>query len=202
MAVPAIPLRRNLVLADLLPGAVVRDIALVAGAAALTGVAAQAAIPVPGTPVPVTCQTFAALLTAAALGPWRSVSAMGLYLLAGVAGVPWFAAHGHGFGGPSFGYIIGFLVAGAVVGTLARRGGDRTPARTVGTMLLGTLIIYAVGVPWLAVSVHTSLSNAIALGVRPFLLGDALKVLAAAGLLPATWSLLRRTGLQRPGTPR
>ena len=197
MAVPAIPLRRGPVLADLLPGAAVRDVALVAGSAGLTGLAAQLAVHVPGTPVPVTGQTFAALLVAAALGPWRAIAALGLYLVAGVAGVPWFTGHASGAWGASFGYIIGFVVAGAAVGALARHGGDRTPLRTVGTMLLGTVIIYAVGVPWLAVSVDTSLPHAFTLGVRPFLAGDVLKVLAAAGLLPATWSLLRRTGLTR-----
>ncbi|HVX45950.1 MAG TPA: biotin transporter BioY [Mycobacteriales bacterium] len=197
MAVPAIPLRRTPVLADLVPGAFVRDVALIAGGAGLTGLAAQLAFHIPGTPVPVSGQTFAALLVAAALGPWRAIGALGLYLVAGVAGVPWFTGHASGAWGASFGYIIGFVLAGAAVGALARHGGDRTPLRTVATMGLGTLLIYAVGVPWLAVSVHTSLSHAVTLGVRPFLAGDALKVLAAAGLLPATWRLLGRTGLTR-----
>lgn len=199
MAVPALPLRRGLVLADLLPGALVRDAALISGAAALTGIAAQIAIPVPGTPVPVTCQTFAVLLAGAALGPLRSFLAMGLYLLAGVAGAPWFADHGHGFGGPSFGYILGFVLASTVVGALARRGGDRTPTRTVVSMVLGTLLIYAVGVPWLAADLGVSLGHAVSLGVRPFLAGDALKVLLAAGVLPGTWALLRRVGYDAPG---
>lgn len=195
MTVPAVPIRRGLVLADLVPGAVTRDVALVAGSAGFTGLMAQLSFPIPGTPVPVTGQTFAALLVGAALGPWRAIAGLALYMLAGMAGVPWFAGHASGVGGPSFGYIIGFIVAGGVVGWLAKRGGDRTPLRTVGTMVLGTLLIYAVGVPWLAASVHVGLGEAVHLGVRPFLAGDALKIVAAAGLLPSCWTLCRRMGL-------
>jgi biotin transport system substrate-specific component len=183
------------VLADLVPGAVTRDVTLVAGSAAFTGLMAQVSFPIPGTPVPVTGQTFAALLVGAALGPWRALAGLALYLVAGLAGMPWYAGHASGFGGPSFGYIIGFAVAGTVVGWLAQRGWDRTPLRTAGTMVLGTVLIYAVGVPWLAASVHVSELHAITLGVRPFLAGDALKIVAAAGLLPSCWALGRRLGL-------
>ena len=88
---------RPRVLADLLPGALLRDVLLVIGAAALTGVAAQVSIPLPFTPVPITLQTFTVLLAGAALGPWRAGAAMLLYLVAGVAGVPWFADQGRGW---------------------------------------------------------------------------------------------------------
>lgn len=194
MTASALPLRRNVVLADLVPGALVRDVALVVGAAGLTGLAAQLSFHVPGTPVPVTGQTFAVLLVGAALGPVRAVIGLALYLLVGVAGVPWFAP---GAGGASFGYVIGFVLAAGVVGALAGRGGDRTPVRTVATMALGTLLIYAVGVPWLAASVHVSEFDAVRLGVRPFLAGDALKIAVAAGVLPGTWALTRKLGLRR-----
>lgn len=90
---------------------------------------------------------------------------------------------------PSLGYIIGFVVAAAAVGALAGRGGDRTPLRTAATMLAGTLIIYAVGVPYLMAALNVDLGRAIELGVTPFLVGDALKVLLAAGLLPVAWKL-------------
>lgn len=193
MAAVATDVRRRAVLADVLPGALTRDIALVLASAGFVGLAAQLSLPMPGTPVPVTLQTFAVLLVGASLGPARAFAGLALYLLAGGAGVPWFADQSHGFGGASFGYIIGFVVAGTMVGWLARRGGDRTPARTAGTMLLGTLVIYVFGVPWLAASVDVSLWSAIDLGVSPFLAGDVLKVLLAAGLLPGTWALVRRT---------
>ncbi len=198
MAYPAVPrVRRPLVLADLLPGAVARDVALVVGSAIFVGLAAQLSVPVPGTPVPVTGQTFAVLLSGAALGWRRGLAGMALYLVAGAAGVPWFAHHSSGTGAPSFGYIVGFLLAAAVVGALARRGGDRTPLRTVGTMAVGTLLIYAVGLPWLMQSLHVGLAKGFALGVRPFLVGDAIKVALAAGLLPAAWRLVDRTGRRR-----
>ena len=149
-------------------------------------------MPVPCTPVPVSGQTFAVLLSGAALGLNRAVISMALYALAGVVGVPWFAEGGPAGTSPSFGYVLGFVLAGAVVGALAARGGDRSPLRTVATMTFGTVLIYAVGVPWLMAMTHSGLGAALSMGVRPFLAGDVLKVLLAAGLLPGAWRLLRR----------
>jgi biotin transport system substrate-specific component len=178
---------RPRVLADLVPGGAVRDVALVAGAAALTGLAAQVAIPLPFTPVPLSLQTFAVLLSAAALGPHRAAAAMLLYLAAGVGGIPWFAEQRAGVGFPSFGYIVGFVLAAVVVGALARRGSDRSVPGSMATMVLGNLVIYAVGVPYLALAIGVDLFTAVALGALPFLVGDALKILLAGGLLPAAW---------------
>ncbi|MEV0665982.1 biotin transporter BioY [Actinomadura luteofluorescens] len=181
--------RRPAVLGDLLPGSLARDAALVIGAAAFVGLAAQIAVPLPGTPVPVTGQTFAVLLAGAALGFGRAGLGMLVYLLAGMAGVPWFTDGTSGAGFPTLGYVIGFVAAAAAVGRLAQLGGDRTPLRTVGTMLAGTAIMYAAGVPYLMASLHLDLAKALDLGVTPFLAGDALKVLLAAGLLPAAWKI-------------
>ncbi|MFB9832064.1 biotin transporter BioY [Actinoallomurus acaciae] len=183
---------RPAVLGDLVPGRLVRDVALVLGAAAFVGIAAQISVPVPGTPVPVSGQTFAVLLSGAALGLNRSVISMALYALAGALGVPWFTQGTSGWHFASYGYILGFVLAGAVVGALASRGGDRSPLRTVLTMTLGTVLIYAVGVPWLMAMTHSGFGAALSMGVRPFLIGDALKVLLAAGLLPGAWRLVRR----------
>ncbi len=183
---------RPRVLADLLPGALLRDVLLIVGAAALTGLCAQVAIPLPYTPVPITLQTFAVLLSGAALGPWRGGAAMLLYLVAGSLGVAWFANGESGFGGPTFGYIIGFVVAASVVGALASRGADRTVSGTVAIMVLGNLIIYAFGVPWLVASTGMPLFVALEKGLWPFVIGDALKVALAAGLLPLTWRLVGR----------
>ncbi|GAB2881546.1 biotin transporter BioY [Streptomyces mayteni] len=186
------------VLADLLPTASTasraraRDVALIVGGAVLTGVAAQLSVPVPGSPVPVTGQTFAALLVGASLGSVRGLTSMLLYMTAGMAGMPWFAEGQSGFGMPSFGYVIGMTLAAVVVGALARRGGDRTVLRTVGTMAVGTVIIYAVGVPYLALHTGMSTSEAIAAGLTPFLLGDALKAALAMGALPAAWRIAGR----------
>lgn len=182
---------RPRVLADLVPGRLARDLALVVGAAALTGVAAQVSIPLPFTPVPISLQTFTVLLSGAALGPFRGGGAMLLYLVAGTAGVPWFSEQRSGFDFPSFGYIIAFVLAGMVVGALARRGADRSVFGTLGMMALGNLLIYAIGVPWLMVSLEADLATGLELGVVPFLIGDALKIALAAVVLPATWRLVR-----------
>ncbi|GAT84648.1 biotin biosynthesis protein BioY [Streptomyces sp. F-3] len=184
------PARTGIVLADLLPASRVRDVALVVGGAALTGVAAQIAVPVPGSPVPVTGQTFAALLVGTSLGAGRGFLSLALYVLAGAAGVPWFAGGASGVAAASFGYLIGMLLASAVVGALARRGGDRGVWRTAGTMALGSAVIYAVGVPYLALATGMSASDAIAAGLVPFLVGDALKAALAMGLLPTAWKLV------------
>jgi biotin transport system substrate-specific component len=191
-AIPAARPRRPLVLGDLLPGTLARDVALVLAGAVFVGLAAQVSFPIPGTPVPMTGQTFAVLLAGAALGWQRAAPAMALYLAAGVAGMPWFAEGSSGTGAVSLGYVLGFLLAGSVVGWLAGRGGDRTPPRTVLTMTLGTLLIYAVGVPYLMAKLNVGPAKAFDLGVQPFLVGDSLKVLLAAGLLPGAWALVRR----------
>ncbi|MGW2647626.1 biotin transporter BioY [Streptomyces sp. NPDC001393] len=184
--------RPGAVLADLLPASRVRDAALVVGGAVLTGLAAQVAIPVPGTPVPVTGQTFAALLVGTALGARRGFLALALYALAGVAGVPWFADGTSGAASVSFGYVLGMLLASAAVGALARRGADRSPLRMAGTMILGEAIIYAVGVPYLALTAHQSVSWAVASGLTPFLIGDALKAALAMGALPTAWKFANK----------
>lgn len=191
MATAVAPARPGLVLADLLPASRVRDAALVLGGAGLVGIAAQIAVPVPGSPVPVTGQTFAALLVGTALGAGRGFAALLVYALAGLAGVPWFAEGGSGTS-VSFGYILGMLLASAAVGALARRGADRSMPRMAGTMLLGEAIIYAIGVPYLALAADMSVSAAIAAGLTPFLLGDALKAALAMGVLPTAWKFLNR----------
>lgn len=180
---------RPRVLADLVPGALVRDIALVVGAAALTGIAAQVLIPLPFTPVPITLQTFTVLLAGAALGPIRGGLSMLLYLVVGLAGVPWFSEQRSGWEFASFGYIVGFVLAATLVGWLARRGLDRSIVGAIGIMVLGNLVIYVIGVAWLANQLSVDLPTALEFGAWPFLIGDGLKIALAAGLLPAAWWL-------------
>ncbi|MFJ5100020.1 biotin transporter BioY [Streptomyces sp. NPDC088554] len=192
MSTAAAAPRTGAVLADLLPAGRTRDIALVLGGAVLTGVAAQIAVPVPGSPVPVTGQTFAALLVGTALGARRGFVSLALYALVGMVGVPWFAEGRSGAAFPSFGYVLGMVLAAVVVGELARRGGDRSVLRTAGTMVLGSAVIYAVGVPYLALSTGMPLGAAVTAGLVPFLFGDALKAALAMGVLPAAWKLMGR----------
>jgi biotin transport system substrate-specific component len=184
----ATPAARARVLADLVPGGLVRDALLVGAAAVLTGLAAQVAIPL--WPVPVTFQTFTVLLAGAALGPVRGTASMLLYLGVGAAGVPWFAQQNSGIGFVTFGYVLGFVAAAALVGWLARRGASGSVLGTIGAMVLGNLVIYAVGVPYLAMTAFSGdLGAALLAGAIPFLVGDGLKILLAAGLLPAAWRL-------------
>ncbi len=195
----ALPARKRLpVLADLVPGALVRDVLLVAGAAGLVGLLAQISIHLSFTPVPVTGQTLGVLLTGTALGWRRAAASMALYALAGVAGVPWFAAHSSGYQSASFGYIVGFFFAATACGYLAERGADRSVLRSVPAMIAAEVIIYAFGLAWLAVDLHLGAAAAIRLGLTPFLAGDAIKAALAAGLLPAAWWVVRRGG---PGGP-
>jgi biotin transport system substrate-specific component len=181
---------RPRVLADLVPGALVRDVVLVVGAAVLTGIAAQILIKLPFTPVPITLQTFTVLMAGAALGPFRGGLSMVLYVLVGMAGVPWFSEQRSGWEFASFGYLIGFIVAATAVGALARRGADRTVPGAVLLMVLGNLLIYAIGVAWLANWLRVDLPTALEFGAWPFVVGDALKIALAAGLLPAAWKLV------------
>jgi biotin transport system substrate-specific component len=184
----------RLVLADLLPGALIRDALLVAGGAGLTGLAAQVSIVTPLSPVPFTLQTLSVLVTGAALGTARGGLSMLLYLLVGMAGVPWFAGHAHGVGGPAFGYLLGFVLAAGLVGALARRGADRHVVSTVLLMTAGSAVIYAVGTVWLAQDLDLGLAKAFDLGVRPFLATDAIKLGIAALAFPAAWRFTRRGG--------
>jgi biotin transport system substrate-specific component len=200
----SIPLQRSRgpVLADLIAGGrdraarIAWDVALVIGAAALVGALAQISIKLSFTPVPITGQTLGVLLAGASLGWRRGAAALAVYGLAGVAGVPWFADHSHGYVGASFGYIVGFFFAAAVIGYLAERGADRTIIGSVPAMIAGEIIIYLFGVTWLAFDLHVGASTALHLGFTPFVIGDAIKAAIAAGLLPAAWKLASR----RPGS--
>lgn len=182
----------RLVLADLLPGALVRDAALVVSGAGLTGLAAQVSIHTALSPVPFTLQTLSVLVVGAALGTVRGALSMLLYLVAGGLGVPWFASHGHGWSGASFGYVIGFVVAAAVVGELARRGNDRSALSAIGVMAIGEVLLLTIGTVWLARDLHISATKAISYGVTPFLATDAIKLGLAALIFPAAWKLVRR----------
>jgi biotin transport system substrate-specific component len=185
--------RPRIVLADLVPGAWVRDVVLVLAGAGLTGLAAQVSITTSLSPVPFTLQTLAVLVTGAALGSVRGLISMLLYVLAGSAGVPWFAGHTHGFTGPSAGYLVGFVIAAGLVGELARRGNDRNVWRTALLMVAGNIVIYAVGVGWLKHEVPSySFGQAVHYGMTVFLISDLAKLVLAALVFPAAWKLARR----------
>jgi len=193
---PALPTGPR-VLADLLPGAWARDAALVVGGAALTGLCAQISFTIPSiSPVPYTLQTFAVLLVGASLGWLRGALSMLLYVLVGLAGVPWFAGGVSGYDEAkvTMGYLVGFVLAAALVGWMSGRGRDRQWSTSVTEFFLGSLVIYAVGVPVLMNTLNLPLSKGLEFGLYPFVITDTIKLLAAAGLLPLAWKLVGRKG--------
>ena len=178
------------------------------GALAMSGLA-HISIKLPFTPVPITGQTLGVLLIGASLGPALGASAMLVYLLWGVAGLPVFSpdvVHGTGweavgFAVPSAGYLWGFVAAAWAVGQLSRRGWDRSLRSAVGAMLVGEVVIYAFGISWLMAAAHLPLGEGLEKGLYPFVVGDLLKMFAAAGLLPVAWKLAeRRSGAGAEGT--
>lgn len=180
-------------------GSVPRDAVLVVGAALLTALLAQLRIDLPFTPVPITGQTLAVLLTGASLGAARGALGQALYVGLGVVGLPVYAGATGGWAvatGPTLGYLVGFVLAAAAVGRLAELRHDRSMLTAIPAMLLGTAIVYACGASWLAhdlgIPLATGATNAVGLGVAPFLVGDAIKVAIAAAATSGAWRLARR----------
>ena len=184
--------------------ALLRDLVLVLCGTGLVAGLAQVAIP--WYPVPFTGQTLAVLLVGGILGALRGALALAVYFVIGALGAPIFTDQSGGWDiitGATGGYVIGFILAAAVVGWLADRGADRRVVSMIGLLLLGNVLIYAIGVPWLASwepagdGVAFGWSQAYEFGVQPFILGDLLKLAIAAALLPAGWALLQKTGFGR-----
>jgi biotin transport system substrate-specific component len=187
--------------AETLTGAVlapldfVSSFVLVVGFSLVTALAAQVAIPLSWTPVPITGQTFAVLLTGALLGSRLGALAMFVYLIEGASGLPFFMAGGSGpqhlFFSPTSGYLLSYPAAAFVVGLLAERGWDRRFLTAVAAMALGSLVILLGGWAWLAR--FTNPAAAFEAGVAPFLIGDVIKIALAAAVLPSGWAILRKT---------
>lgn len=185
-----------------------RHAALILCGALLVAISANIVIPVPGSPVPISGQTFSVLLVGGALGGRRGAASLLLYLGMGLV-FPVFAEHrsgiatilsiqsGHLALGATGGYLLGFVLAGALVGRLAELGWDRRVGGALAAMALGNLAIYLVGVPWLMASTGFDPATAIALGVTPFLVGDALKLLLASGVFPFAWWVVGRASDER-----
>jgi len=171
--------------------------------AALTAAAAQVSIPLPFTPVPFTLQPMVVLLGGAALGSRLGMCAQVLYLLAGIAGLPVFAASAvlpQGalrLLGPTGGYLMSYPFAAFLTGLLAERGLDRRYLTSVVAMAAGLAVVFTFGVLWLAWFARpaaASLDQALRTGLYPFIPADVVKIFAAAAVMPALWKL---TGKRR-----
>lgn len=174
-------------------GTRVRHITLIVAGALFVVLCARVVIPTQ--PVPFTGQTFGVLLVGGALGFRRGLAALLLYLAIGAIGVPVYSEGRAGIAviqGATGGYLIGFVVAATVVGRLAELGWDRRIGGALAMMAIGTAIIYAIGVPWLKVTLGLSWPDAVAGGMTKFLLWDAAKLALAAGIFPAAWWLIGR----------
>ncbi len=173
----------------------VRDSLFVLGFSLFLALCAQISFHLPFTPVPITLQTLAVLLTGAALGSRRGALAMLVYLAEGACGLPVFSGGTSGLValfGYTGGYLWAFPIAAFVVGLLCERGLDRRLLTSALAMLPGTLIIYAIGVSWLAIALHISFAKALVFGLVPFIPGDLLKLIIAAALLPIAWTIVKR----------
>ncbi|MEY4411034.1 MAG: hypothetical protein RLZ69_608 [Actinomycetota bacterium] len=179
----------------IVPNSFAADIALVVAGAALTAGAAQLQFSVPGNPVPFTFQTLAVLLTGAALGSVRGLLSMALYVVAGIF-LPVYSGGAHGLNellGATGGYLVGFIVAAAVVGRLAELKFSSHVVKMLITYVVGSAIIYAIGVPVLTYTVFKGdFSLGLKYGLAPFLLWDAVKAVVAAGLVPGAWAVVKK----------
>ena len=166
---------------------------LVLGFALLTAACAQITIHLGFTPVPITGQTFAVLLTGAVLGSRAGAASQLLYVVLGAAGLPFYAGGAGGWEsatGATAGYLVGFIVAAYVVGYLAEHRQDRRFATSVGAFLTGNLIIYVLGVAWLMQTFSWGLAEGVEKGMAPFIIGDTIKILLAGGAMPTAWKMV------------
>lgn len=174
------------------------NLALIGAGAALVALLAQVEIPM--WPVPITGQTLGVMLVGATLGTWRGAAAMLVYLAAGLAGLPVFAGFTGGLATvakPSFGFIIGFVFAAALIGWLAERNWDRRPLLSLVAFLGASIVPFVFGVPYLWVVMEQvvgqpmDLGLALSYGVTPFIIGGIVKWLIAASVLPLAWKGVR-----------
>ncbi len=177
----------------ILPRTRVSTAVLVVGFAALTALAAQIRIPLGFTPVPLTGQTFAVLLSGAVLGLRAGAAAQALYVAVGLVGFPVFQGGEGGWSyatGATAGYLLGFIISAAAIGYLAEQRQDRRITTAIPAMLAGNTLIYLCGVPWLMHVLGTDLAGGLTAGFAPFVVGDLLKIAAAGLLLPAVWRMV------------
>ena len=174
-----------------------RSVSLAVVFSLLTALAAQIVIPIG--PVPITGSTFAVLLTGALLGSRLGAMAMIAYLIEGTSGLPFFYG-GHGgvahLFGPTGGYLVAFPAAAFITGAFAENGWDKRFLTAVAAMAVGSIVILLAGWAWFSVLMHTAPLDAFKVSVAPHIIGDIIKILLAAAVLPTGWALLKRKASQ------
>ena len=176
-----------------IPRSAINNVALILSGAVFTAYAAQLVIPM--WPVPITAQTLAVLLVGSVLGATRGAISLIVYFSMGAVGLPVFSAATSLSFGPTFGYLVGFIAAAAVVGYLSQRGWHKSVSGVLGSFAIANSVIYLFGLPWLAfvlgsLGAANDLASVAAAGVAPFILGDVIKMTVAAALLPLAWKFL------------
>jgi biotin transport system substrate-specific component len=176
-----------------IPRSAINNVALILSGAVFTAYAAQLVIPM--WPVPITAQTLAVLLVGSVLGATRGAISLIVYFSMGAVGLPVFSAATSLSFGPTFGYLVGFIAAAAVVGYLSQRGWHKSVAGVLGSFAIANSVIYLFGLPWLAfvlgsLGAANDLASVAAAGLAPFILGDVIKMTVAAALLPLAWKFL------------
>ncbi len=183
----------TLIGAALAPLDMTRSVGIVIAFSLVTALAAQITIPIG--PVPITGQTFAVLLTGALLGSRLGSAAIIAYLVEGAAGLPFFAGGAGGLAhllGPTGGYLVAFPAAAYITGAFAEHGWDKSFISAAAAMLVGSIVIILAGAAWFSLLMHTPLLTSLRVGVVPFIIGDIVKIVLAAAVLPTGWALLKR----------
>ena len=176
-----------------IPRSAINNVALILSGAVFTAYAAQLVIPM--WPVPITAQTLAVLLVGSVLGATRGAISLIVYFSMGAVGLPVFSAATSLSFGPTFGYLVGFIAAAAVVGYLSQRGWHKSVAGVLGSFAIANSVIYLFGLPWLAfvlgsLGAANDLASVAAAGLAPFIIGDVIKMTLAGALLPLAWKFL------------
>ena len=183
----------TLIAAALSPMDLTRTVSLVIAFSLFNALAAQFAIYIG--PIPITGQTFAVTLTGALLGSRLGAAALIAYLIEGALGLPFFAGSRGGIGvmlGPSAGYLVSFPAAAYITGAFAEHGWDRRFLTAAAAMAIGSVVILLGGWAWLMVYLRATPLVAFKMGVAPFLIGDVIKIVLAAAVLPTGWAFLKR----------
>jgi biotin transport system substrate-specific component len=176
-----------------IPRSAINNVALILSGAVFTAYAAQLVIPM--WPVPITAQTLAVLLVGSVLGATRGAISLIVYFSMGAMGLPVFSAATSLSFGPTFGYLVGFIAAAALIGYLSERGWHKSVTGVLGSFAIANSVIYVFGLPWLAFALGTlgaanDLASVAAAGLAPFIIGDVIKMTVAAALLPLAWKFL------------